>query len=640
MNNINSYWGNECIILTRVSTQKQDFEGQNIDLKKYAESLGFTKIQIICTKESGFKTFESKEGFKLVVDYLNSNPDCKTIFITELSRIGRNRQVITNIEYYLKENKVNLIVKDTNIRLFDDLGNYNQSSSIMFAIYSSFAESEMNQKKERFSRGKKKLFAEGFSVTGSVLFGYDRVMDDVVKKNKYVINDIQAEQIKTIFNWYVNGIDGDVSKSSLKYLTLESIKRGFDKYLHSKRNVNKCLKEKAYLGQKITNNIMKNAEYWEYKQLDKPKYINAQSMLIKYPVILSENLFNSVQLKLKEKNSDSDKSKHITILSKLIVCPICNHYFRGEYLNKNTTELHHFYRCSHSKAVVNKCVNKSTFSMVQLDSVLWLFIKENISELINKLNEYYQNIDIEDIKFKIENVREKIKEYETDREIENNIFRKSYKSAKDTNLLIKNFDDVIDSIDLKIEKLENEINEMNELINDLELNQKTDKQDVINKINDIQINKSEIRKYIRLFVKKVIPIYSNRKYTVLKINSLANLGSTANFKDLNNIKFENKTAEIEYYIIINKNDNKRIRIKYFENSMNVLFENECFNLNDNITNLDDIWQNDVNTLDDSFINLSVQSKLFLEQNVLQFSLNELKYVRFENELYKVDQKIK
>ena len=121
---------------------------------------------------------------------------------------------------------------------------------------------------------------------------------------------------------------------------------------------------------------------------------------------------------------------------------------------------------------------------------------------------------------------------------------------------------------------------------------------------------------------------------------MANLGSTANFKDLNNIKFENKTAEIEYYIIINKNDNKRIRIKYFENSMNVLFENECFNLNDNITNLDDIWQNDVNTLDDSFINLSVQSKLFLEQNVLQFSLNELKYVRFENELYKVDQKIK
>ncbi|HZK68948.1 MAG TPA: recombinase family protein, partial [Paludibacter sp.] len=411
MENINSYWGSECIILTRVSTQSQSFEGQNLDLKIYAKSLGFTNVTIISTKESGFKIFDNKEGFGLVLEHLKENPNCKTILVTELSRIGRNRLIITKIEYYLRENKINLIVKDTNLRLFDDKGKLNESSSIIFAIYASMAESEMTQKKERFSRAKRKFFSEGVSITGSVLFGYNRVLDTEINKNIYQINPEKAEQIKTIFQWYISGIDGDTSKSSISLITLECIKKGFDNYLHSKRNVNKCLKEEAYTGQKTTNNKMKNPEFWEYGNKTANRYINANQMIIKYPVILSNEVFKSVQMKLKERNSATDKSKHTTILSKMVVCPECNHYFRGEYLIKKG-DIKHFYRCSHSKSIVNPCTNKSTISMLQLDSVIWSFVKQNVSELVDKINSFYLTVDITEIEQQIENLKSKILDYE------------------------------------------------------------------------------------------------------------------------------------------------------------------------------------------------------------------------------------
>ena len=40
----------------------------------------------------------------------------------------------------------------------------------------------------------------------------------------------------------------------IKKITLECIKRGFPKYTHSKRNINKLLKEEGYVGEKTTNN--------------------------------------------------------------------------------------------------------------------------------------------------------------------------------------------------------------------------------------------------------------------------------------------------------------------------------------------------------------------------------------------------
>lgn len=82
------------------------------------------------------------------------------------------------------------------------------------------------------------------------MFGYDRVYDEESKKNKFVKNEQEANEIRCIYNWYLNGINGDKTKCSIKDITFECIAQGFSPYLTKKRNVTKCLGEKAYTGYK------------------------------------------------------------------------------------------------------------------------------------------------------------------------------------------------------------------------------------------------------------------------------------------------------------------------------------------------------------------------------------------------------
>jgi hypothetical protein len=74
-----------------------------------------------------------------------------------------------------------------------------------------------------------------------------------------VVNDEQATIVRTIFNWYINGLN-NVKNPSIKAISLECIKLGYHKYTHSK-NVNKLLKEAAYTGFKTTNNKRKNPKF-------------------------------------------------------------------------------------------------------------------------------------------------------------------------------------------------------------------------------------------------------------------------------------------------------------------------------------------------------------------------------------------
>jgi hypothetical protein len=68
-----------------------------------------------------------------------------------------------------------------------------------------FAESEVKTKLERFVRKRKELMVMGL-IGGKLLFGYDRSKLKK-KKNTLVVNDEQATIVRTIFNWYINGLN-------------------------------------------------------------------------------------------------------------------------------------------------------------------------------------------------------------------------------------------------------------------------------------------------------------------------------------------------------------------------------------------------------------------------------------------------
>lgn len=611
---------NSCIILTRVSTNEQDYTAQIDDLTKWANSLGFTNIKVISTKESGFKTFELKEGFKQVVDFIKHNEAYKTILITELSRLSRRQTVLFQIRQYLINNHIQLFVKDIAFSLFDSNGMSNFATDIIFNTFASMTEHEMNTKKVRFKRELESLQAKGISITGKRLFGYNREYDDKIKKNRFVINDIEANEIKTIYNWYLYGIDGDMSKCNMKDINIACIAKGFSHYLHSKRNVTKALGEQAYTGHKITNNKRKNTEYWSYGDKTKERYVKCSSDLL-YPRILSDELFNAVQEKKLKNNTTANKcSKHITLLAKLIKCPKCGLYLGGNYRYRSGYVAHN-YRCTR-RQTANSCSSKSTYSMPLLDSAIWCYIKSDIENLVVKMKNYYSTININTISDEIGNIENKIKDLEKDKSHESDIYRIMSKGDKDN--AYKVFVDNIASLDKEIDILKSQIDDRKILIEQIDFNKNlNDKYNVEKEIFNIENDKSQLKKYINLFIKEINVLYNDISYMVLKVSVIDKI----DMFDFDKLDFSNKDMLYSVYLVIDKHDNHRIKIRSINNS-ECIFNNNHFELNGYPTLLNQIFNTPcIDSSEKPYIDMDKKLLKDLKKRLIYFDMNEIKYER-------------
>ena len=533
-------FGKNCVIIGRVSTSQQSQTAQIADLKEFAKGLGYEKIQPFFTTESGFLEYDDKKGWNLVTDFFESHPDYKVLICPEMSRLSRRESILIKIKEYLRDHKIQLIIKDIGFSLYNEWGVIPDGNDVIFALFASLADSEMRQKKERTRRVLEDNRRQGFSIGGKELFGYTRqyTKKDGKERSYYKINEEEAKQIIDVYKWYAFGIDGDLAKTSIVSIAKKCIEEGYHHYLHSKRNVNKCLKEKAYTGQKETHNRVHNAEFWNYKQQDKPKYIKGKSYICSYPPIFEgENagLFEKVQERLRENNSKFvdgipvDKStKHITILSKLIKCPNCGAYLCGEYRNKSIEgktlrdyRSYFTYRCHQSRGAISNCGFKHTLSMSMMDSAVWAYCKDAVLYLIE--SEQTQNIEaqMEDIERKISNINQSIKEYNFEDRVkrEEIVFRGKttvLKSPEAFQKAAEEYQQHLKEIDNGLKELEK--NKL-ELIQEIEsIKKKKQLLGSIARHKDIATSKKELYKYIHRLVEKIDFIYSDSSYTVLQVH--------------------------------------------------------------------------------------------------------------------------
>jgi DNA invertase Pin-like site-specific DNA recombinase len=563
--------GKFAILLVRVSTEIQDYEPQIHDLEAYAREKGYTKLKRIETKESGLADSKSKLGLATLYDFIQHNPQYDTVFATELSRLARRQSILHEIKEWLVTNRIQLFLKDTGYSLFDENGKVSAAGEIMFTLYGYFAESEMKQKKERFARSKKKLMEMGLSISGKTLFGYDRIEVEN-ERTTLIPNKQNAEIVRTLYSWYLNGITKQIQNPSIKVIALECIKRNYPSYTHSKRNINKLLKEQGYTGSKITNNKRKNPNYSDEKRDD--KYITSQNR-IKYPPIIDSETFIAVQQKLKINNSKSDKSsKHTTILARKINCYACGSHLNGDYRVKDGI-IKHTYRCS-SRAKANPCKNKQTFGMVMLDSVVWSLIKTDLrllADSINKINPDEDYALIDQHRMKIEKRIKSINE-ETE----------ELKRGIKANIAFKNIDlsDVMSSFHSKIGKLDKEKGEMEKELSRLnsilliKKDEQSDIHEVITKnLTSIEKSKDLLKTYINYFVKSIDILFHNTKFTALKVNFIV----SSNFEFLSSehakaFKYEDGEYSSHTYVVIDKTNTLKIRTLKSLTPLDVNSENQ------------------------------------------------------------------
>lgn len=572
-------FGKKAILVSRVSTPdqclSQDLMPQLKDLEKWAKDLKFEKFYPIGTTESGFLKEDDKQGWNLVVDILKKDPSCKVIICTEISRLSRLEPILIYIRDYLCEHKIQLLIKDIGFSLLDEYGNADAGKKLIFSLFASLASSEMATKKERFKRALKEYRKLGYSIGGKELFGYTRVYNNDLGGNKkrsyYIENEIEAEEIRTIFKWYAYGIDGDMHKSSIFRITRECIARGMSKYLHSRRNVNKCLKEEAYTGFKKTKNKKKNPEYWNYKQLDKPKYIECEEYECKYYQIVKPSLFNEVQELMKKRNSHNvldndnfvDKSnKHTTILSKLLVCPCCGKFLVGEYRIHNSI-IKHTYRCAYSRGTIHICSNKTAPSMVLLDSAVWAYVKSTITFIVSQKNILSAQQSVDDLKLSIARLREKSNQYENEIDIASVVFTNKMRLSNTEERKKKaqlEYEQKLKTIERERKAYEKDIIEKERQILKFEKQNKSISEFVDTDISFIENNKSEMYNYIHLLIDKITPVYNDKQYTCLKIKTFKNSGNKGFYLDFNHSNIKNNDIDTDY-LLINKIDSNRIKLK-------------------------------------------------------------------------------
>jgi DNA invertase Pin-like site-specific DNA recombinase len=577
--------GKCAILLVRVSTEIQDYEPQLKDLEKYAKDKGFTKLKRIETKESGLADAKNKVGLLELYKFIDENPEYSTVFATEMSRLARRQTILHDIREWLVKRKIQLFLKDTGYSLFDDNGKVSAAGDVMFTLYGYFAESEMKQKKERFIRKKKQLMELGLSISGKTLFGYSRV-NTTSKRTTLIPHEENAEIVRKIFNWYLHGIDEVNANPSIKAIALHCLKLGFPKYTHSKRNINKLLKEDGYTGEKTTNNKRKNPNYEDESRDEKYLITNNK---IKYPKIIEQELYQSVQKRLIENNSKADKSHvHTTILSRLIKCPVCGNHFNADYRIKDGG-LKHSYRCS-GRAKANPCNNKQSVSMVMIDSVVWSLIKTDLRVLADSINKLNPDIDYSMLVAQKKAIQDRLDEVEKatvalNKSIKANIANKSI----DISEALASFNTKVDKLAKEKGQLEKEFNILstNIQIKDKRLN---NIEEVINSnLERIEHSKELLKRYINYFVESVELLLHNNRFTVLLFK----------FKNYSLLEYRQKLEnqmiidDGEYlqktFVIINKRNTNNIKAIKSTRKLEVSNDNEV-NLGNLKISIDELFK--------------------------------------------------
>ena len=517
-------FGKTCVGIARVSTSTQDTLSQKETLQNKAHELGLSMVDVFETKESGFISLDKKEGFGMLQEYLMTH-NCKIVIVTELSRLARRKIILEYIKQWFIDNHIQLYVISISFSLFDDSGKATPTSDIIFSVFAALAESEMKDKKVRFAQAHRDLNADGLSITGKELFGYTRVHNAIKVKGRFrskmEINNVEADQIRQIYDWYLNGVNGDITQCSISKIRDECIARGFSQYLHSKRNVNKALKCAFYTGEEIeTQYRRKSTEYWSYKDETAPKYVISDPGTVRYPRIISNELFQAVQNKMRDANTKlrpdgkggfADQSRtHFTLLAKLVKCN-CGKAMTGDYRKGRGHTGHELviksYRCLNHKKH-----DSITMPMRLLDFAVWTICKMNGDKYIEHLQSFPFQSSVDELQARIDNLTNEKKEIEEkQRQTSERYFKVRKYGVSDSS-----FQSEMDALSKDLARIEKQIwNEKQRLKQLKDVN--AELTEYAQHLHTIESDKYNMRLFIQRMVEQVRPLFRDHFYTVTEV---------------------------------------------------------------------------------------------------------------------------
>ena len=305
----------KALIWTRVSTERQEVESQIKETVEYAKSLGFDEFASI--SRVGASAYKANELYLDMLDefktMIETDKDIKAVVCWHLNRLARNDQYAIQIKNFLIEHKVQLYIKEPQLKLLNDDGTVNEGAELVFNIFAAMSRQQITELRAKSHRAKVRDKALHKYIGARVPFSYK------VEEGFVVPDEDNAKIVNELFDMYATG------EWSYNTIAREFNERQGTNYF-DKHNI---------------KSMLYNTHYYD----------NAMC-----PPIITKEQYDKAATRREGCTSRPQGNRNIRFATKLIECPVC-----GKHYTANVRD----YRC------INDCDHKR-ISIPNLDGLLWL----------------------------------------------------------------------------------------------------------------------------------------------------------------------------------------------------------------------------------------------------------------------------
>lgn len=198
------------VLFCRVSStnDRQSYDRQINDLTTLAESMNYQIVGTFAEKISGAKKNSERKELMNMIEFIHAN-NVDKVFVTELSRLGRDTlQVLQTIEI-LNENKISLFIQNYNIETLTPDKEINPMSQFLVTVLAEIARMERRTIQIRLQSGYQNYRANN-GVVGRKP-GYRKSEEEM--RNEY------AEEIKMLKKGYSYQHIGKITNTNKNTLT-------------------------------------------------------------------------------------------------------------------------------------------------------------------------------------------------------------------------------------------------------------------------------------------------------------------------------------------------------------------------------------------------------------------------------------
>ena len=375
----------KCLVMIRVSTERQKVEDQHNEMEVFCHGEGYDEIVFV--EDRGASAIKLNDSYRMMIDQvkeeIEKDPSIRCFAVWELSRAFRNEGVYYEVKQFLVERKVQFLVKNPYLKLLNPDGTVNPGMEVAVTLMTTLAKQEMELKKERFKRAKDAMRKQGKYTGGhTIKFGY------TVDEGGYIVIDEEdSKLVRLIFDMYSTG------KWSVRKLYDELKERGYNINYH------------------LINRMVADSSYVDGR----------------YPQMISQDLWDRCEAVRKRNFISIPKGRRYCFGSGIFRCSVC-----GNLMVADAEQ----YRCRKHKrySAPPHCENNLTIRIENMDCLLWYVASREESQYQmvldeNRKKEYEDQIEV--LKKKVATATAKISSLEEKKKRINELYEEGYITKED-----------------------------------------------------------------------------------------------------------------------------------------------------------------------------------------------------------------